>query len=109
MELTSVRCLINSISRFIHLVTCLTSKTMPGQKSYKNIATLLKLLKPVLDDIAQQKAPSDETISRQCEELDIAINEARELLEEWSPKKSKILWVTAIFNFLLCCRHILTK
>ncbi|KAF3616379.1 U-box domain-containing protein 3 [Capsicum annuum] len=92
MELTSERCLINSISRFIHLVTCLTSKTMPGQKNYKNIATLLKLLKPVLDDVAQQEAPSDETICRQCEELDVAINEARELLEEWSPKKSKILW-----------------
>ncbi|XP_009614285.1 U-box domain-containing protein 3 isoform X1 [Nicotiana tomentosiformis] len=116
MELTSVRCLINSISRFIHLVTCLTSKTMPGQKSYKNIATLLKLLKPVLDDIAQQKAPSDETISRQCEELDIAINEARELLEEWSPKKSKILWVLRsepqllkIQSIALKISHILSK
>ncbi|OIT22297.1 PREDICTED: U-box domain-containing protein 3 [Nicotiana attenuata] len=116
MELTSVRCLINSISRFIHLVTCLTSKTMPGQKSYKNIATLLKLLKPVLDDIAQQKAPSDETISRQCEELDITINEARELLEEWSPKKSKILWVfqsepqlLKIQSLALKISHILSK
>lgn len=74
---------------------------MPGQKNYKNIATLLKLLKPVLDDVAQQKAPSDETICRQCEELDVAINEARELLEEWSPKKSKILWVILILLFLM--------
>ena len=74
---------------------------MPGQKNYKNIATLLKLLKPVLDDVAQQKAPSDETICRQCEELDVAINEARESLEEWSPKKSKILWVILILLFLI--------
>lgn len=109
MELTSVRCLINSISRFIHLVTCLTSKSMPGQKNYKNIATLLKLLKPVLDDVAQQKAPSDETICRQCEELDVAINEARELLEEWSPKKSKILWVLQSEPELLKIQSIALK
>lgn len=109
MELTSVRCLINSISRFIHLVTCLASKTMPGQKNYKNIATLLKLLKPVLDDITEQKAPSDETICRQCEELDVAINEARELLEEWSPKKSKILWVLQSEPELLKIQSIALK
>ncbi|TMW82562.1 hypothetical protein EJD97_005624 [Solanum chilense] len=109
MELTSVRCLINSISRFIHLVTCLTSKSMPGQKNYKNIATLLKLLKPVLDDVAQQKAPSDETICRQCEELDVAINEARESLEEWSPKKSKILWVLQSEPELLKIQSIALK
>ncbi|XP_010326171.1 U-box domain-containing protein 3 [Solanum lycopersicum] len=109
MELTSVRCLINSISRFIHLVTCLTSKSMPGQKNYKNIATLLKLLKPVLDDVAQQKAPSDETICRQCEELDVAINEARESLEEWSLKKSKILWVLQSEPELLKIQSIALK
>ncbi|CAN4093243.1 unnamed protein product [Withania somnifera] len=116
MELTSVRWLINSISRFIHLVTCLTSNTMPGQKNYRIIATLLKLLKPVLDDVALQKGPSDEIICRQCEELDVAINEARELLEEWSPKKSKILWVLQsdpellkIQSFALKLSHILCQ
>ncbi|KAK4492469.1 hypothetical protein RD792_003278 [Penstemon davidsonii] len=91
MDLTSLRCLINSISRFIHLVTCQISKTMPAETDYINVVSLLKHLKPLLDDVADQKAPQDEALFKECEELDIAVNEAREFLEKWSPKMSKIL------------------
>nr|GLL30741.1 U-box domain-containing protein 3 [Ipomoea trifida] len=91
MDLTSVKCLINSISRFIHLVTCRISKTVPGQKDFEDTASMLKLLKPALDDVVDTRVPSDETVCRECEEMDTAINEAREFLENYSPKKSKIL------------------
>ncbi|KAL3849970.1 hypothetical protein ACJIZ3_011852 [Penstemon smallii] len=93
MDLTSLRCLINSISRFIHLVTCQISKTMPAETEYIKVVSLLKHLKPLLDDVADQKAPQDEALFKECEELDIAVNEAREFLEKWSPKMSKILSV----------------
>lgn len=90
MDTKSVRYVVNSISRFIHLVSCQTIKAMPTQKSYKNVASLLKLLKPVLDDVVDYTIPSDEVPCKECEELDIAVNEAREFMESWSLKMSKI-------------------
>ncbi|XP_059660346.1 U-box domain-containing protein 3 [Cornus florida] len=90
MDAKSVRCLINSISRFIHLVSCQTLKSMPTQKSCRNMASLLKQLKPVLDNVVDYKLPSDEVLCKECEELDIAVNEAREFIENWCPKMSKI-------------------
>ncbi|KAL3517707.1 hypothetical protein ACH5RR_020296 [Cinchona calisaya] len=93
MDLTAVRCLVNSVSRFIHLVTCSTMKTMPVQNDYVHLSRLLKHLKPLLDNVVDGKIPSDEILCKECEELDIAVNEAREFLEKWSPKMSKILCV----------------
>lgn len=96
MDTKSVRCLINSISRFIHLVSCQTLKPMPIQKDCRNMVGLLKLLKPVLDDVVNCKIPSDEILFKECEELDMAVNEAREFVENWCPKMSKIFSVSAL-------------
>ncbi|KAL5860049.1 hypothetical protein ACOSQ4_001345 [Xanthoceras sorbifolium] len=90
MDSTSVRCLVNSISRFIHLVSCQTVKLIPIQKDYKNMVVVLKLLKPVLDEVVDCKIPLDEVLNKECEELDMAVNEAREFMENWSPRMSKI-------------------
>ncbi|KAJ0051879.1 hypothetical protein Pint_01720 [Pistacia integerrima] len=87
---TSVRCLINSISRFIHLISCQSMKVTSIQNDYKNIAGVLKLLKPLLDEVVDYRIPSDEILNKECEELDMAVNEAREFMEKWSPKMSKI-------------------
>lgn len=96
---TSVKCLVNSVSRFILLVSCQTVKPVPIQKHYRTVAGVLKLLKPVLDEVVDYKIHSDETLYRECEELDMAINEAREFLENWSPKKSKIITVSNLFFY----------
>ncbi|XAR58645.1 Ubiquitin--protein ligase [Bertholletia excelsa] len=116
MDTTSVRCVINSISRYIHLVSCLTIKNMPTQKSYRNIASLLKLLKSVLDDVVDCKIPSDEVLCKECEELDMAVNEAREFVENWSLKMSQLCsvlrseqLVKKIQNSSLKICHILCK
>ncbi|KAG6434534.1 hypothetical protein SASPL_106172 [Salvia splendens] len=93
MDLTPLRCLINSISRFIHLVTCRVSSTMPAENDYQNLVSMLKHLKPVLDDVSDHKAPMDEALFKECEELDIAVNETREFLEKWSPRTSTLLCV----------------
>ncbi|TXG63835.1 hypothetical protein EZV62_010829 [Acer yangbiense] len=90
MDTASVRCLVNSISRFIHLVSCLTMKLIPIRKDYKNMVGVLKLLKPVLDEVVDCKIPSDEILNKECEEMDMTVNEAREFMENWSPKMSKI-------------------
>ncbi|KAF5482413.1 hypothetical protein F2P56_002986 [Juglans regia] len=90
MDATVVNCLINSISRFIHLVSSQSIKHLPLQKDYRHLVGVLKLLKAVLDETVDYKIPSDEILYKECEELDVAINETREFIENWSPKMSKI-------------------
>ena len=89
-----MRCLTNSISRFIHLMSCQTSKTIPFQKDFESTATMLKHLKPILDEVDDDKVRSDRNLWRECEVLDISVNAAREFMERWSPKMSRILSVS---------------
>lgn len=89
-DTTSVKCLINSISRFIHLVSCQTMKPIPFQTICNNMVGVLKRLKPVLDDVMDYKIPSDVNLCKECENLDMRVNEARDFIEKWSPKMSKI-------------------
>ena len=100
MGTASVQCLINSISRFIHLVSCHTTKSLPLPKNCKNLAVVLKHLKLVLDDVVSLKLSSDELLYRECESLDIAVNDAREFIENWCPKMSKICSVSYLKNQL---------
>lgn len=60
---------------------------------------VLKHLKPVLDDVVDYKIYLDEKLRKECEELDIAVNEAREFMEKWSPKMSKIFSVSNFFMY----------
>ncbi|GFZ13506.1 ARM repeat superfamily protein [Actinidia rufa] len=105
MDTTSVRCVVNSISRFIHLVSCQTIKTVPTHKSYGNMVSLLKLLKPVLDDVVDDKIPSDDGLYKECEELDIIVNEGREFVESWSLKMSKICSVLKSEELVMKMQH----
>ena len=94
METKSARCLINSISRLILLVSCQTMKFMPTQKDFESMTVLMKHMKPFLDEVIDEKIRPDENLLEECEKLDIDINEARECIERWSPKASKILSVS---------------
>lgn len=98
MGTASVQCLTNSISRFIHLVSCHTTKPLPLPKKCRNLVVVLKLLKLVLDDVISLKLSSDELLYSECESLDTAVNEAREFIENWSPKTSKICSVSYLEN-----------
>ena len=86
--------LINSISRLIHLVACQTTKSY-DLKGIRYIVHVLKLLKPVLDEVLETEIPSDEKLTRELEELDIAVNKSREFMEKRSSKMSKIFSVSA--------------
>ncbi|XWS46985.1 hypothetical protein CRYUN_Cryun14cG0115000 [Craigia yunnanensis] len=101
MDTTSVRCLTNSISRFIHLVSCQSIKVVPIEKDYRNMVVVLKLLKLLLDDVVDCEIPLDEILYKECEELDMLVNEAREFIENWCPKMSKIHWVLQSEPFLI--------
>lgn len=65
------------------------------------MASCLKHLKPLLDNVLDSKIPTDDTVCKECEELDTAVNEAREFLEKWSSKMSKILCVLQSEQLLL--------
>ncbi|VVB05696.1 unnamed protein product [Arabis nemorensis] len=94
MDPVPVRCLLNSISRYLHLVACQTIRcSNPIQTCIGNVVLLLKLLKPWLDEVVDCKIPSDDCLNRSCEDLDSVVNQAREFLEDWSPKLSKLFGV----------------
>ncbi|CAI9300705.1 unnamed protein product [Lactuca saligna] len=88
-----LRCLSNSVSRFIHLVTFGVPKNLPCQKEYKDVAGSLKLFKRILDNIDDTHIHSDEILHKEFEELDVAVNEAREFIENWGFHSSKICGV----------------
>ncbi|MCL7026704.1 hypothetical protein MKW94_018406 [Papaver nudicaule] len=93
MEKESLRCLINSISRFILLVACHTMESAIVERDYVNMVGLLKLLKSVLDEIVDTSVPFDANLVKELEELDVTVNEAREFLEKWCSKMSKTVSV----------------
>ncbi|KAI4331529.1 hypothetical protein MLD38_029714 [Melastoma candidum] len=97
----TVGCLVNSISRFIHLVLCQRVKPHHLQNGYKKITEVLKLLKSVLDAVVESRMPPDDTLQKEWEELDVIVNEARELLGRWSLGMSKICGVSRVDSFLI--------
>lgn len=94
MDPVPVRCLLNSISRNLHLVACQTIRYKPIQTCVGNVVHLLKLVKPFLDDVVDCKVPPDDCLNSACEDLDSVVNQAREFLEDWSPKMSKLFGVS---------------
>lgn len=94
--------LINSISRLLHLVSCQTSKTA-AINEFKCIAGMLKPLKCILDEAFGSPFPWDERLVTAIEELDTAVNEARDFLEKGPHRLGKIYSVRAFltsFSFL---------
>ncbi|KAL2236420.1 UNVERIFIED_CONTAM: U-box domain-containing protein 3 [Sesamum indicum] len=67
---------------------------MPAEEDHRSIASLLKHLKLVLDDVADHKAPPNEALIKECKKLDVAVNDLKKFIEKWFPRKSKILCVS---------------
>lgn len=88
-----LKCLSNSFSRFIHLVTFGVPKNLPCQQEYKDVASSFKLFKRILDNIDDTNIHPDEILCKEFEELDVAVNEAREFVENWGVHTSKICGV----------------
>ncbi|XP_076928070.1 U-box domain-containing protein 3-like [Bidens hawaiensis] len=88
-----LKCLTNSFSRFIHLVTFGAPMNLPSQQDYKYVANSLKLFKQALDNIDHSCMRADEVLCKELEELDVVVNEAREFIENWNFHMSKIYGV----------------
>lgn len=61
---------------------------------------VLKHLKPVLDEIVDLRISSD--VYKECEVLDVTVNEAREFMENWYPRMSKIWCVSNSLIRIFC-------
>lgn len=96
-----LKCLSNSFSRFIHLITFGVPKNLPCQQEYKDAASSFKLFKRILDNIDDTNIHPDEILCKEFEELDVAVNEAREFVENWGVHMSKICGVSVqLISFL---------
>ncbi|KAF6168010.1 hypothetical protein GIB67_020119 [Kingdonia uniflora] len=84
MDIKSIKCLINSISRFIHLVACKLVKTVLIHKDHKTMVGILKILKPVLDEVCNSEIVLNEILVKEIEELDVIVNEARDFWEKFT-------------------------
>lgn len=104
-----LRCVSNSFSRFIHLVTFGVPKNLPCQKEYKDISGSLKLFKRILDNIDDEQIHSDEILHKEFEELDLAVNEARELIENWGFHSSKICGVVKSRELIVTIKNYSIK
>lgn len=94
MDGRSIGALINSISRLLHLVSCQTSKTA-AINEFKCIVGMLKPLKCIIDEAFGSPFPWDELLVTAIEELDMAVNEARDFLDKGPHRFGKIYSVRA--------------
>ena len=84
--------LVNSLTRFIHLVACQTARNAPIVKYLSKAVTALKLLKPVLDGVMDSSlymVGFSEEITGLFEELDALVAEAREIVEKYAHRMSR--------------------
>ncbi|KAL4200730.1 hypothetical protein AMTRI_Chr02g255000 [Amborella trichopoda] len=96
MDKSTLRCLLNIMSSFTHIVSCNNIKLEPVQRDYPKIVEMLKLLRPVLDKIVDAQIELDEQLTKEFEELDMVVNETRELMEGWQPLMSRIYTILQI-------------
>ncbi|KAJ1694304.1 hypothetical protein LUZ63_011002 [Rhynchospora breviuscula] len=93
MDRRNIGGLLNSISRLLHLVACHTGKAAVTNE-FKCIAGMLKPLKCILDEAFGSPFPWDERLVIAIEELDMAVNEARDFLEKGPYRLGKIYSLT---------------
>ncbi|XP_077253322.1 RING/U-box superfamily protein with ARM repeat domain-containing protein isoform X2 [Tasmannia lanceolata] len=100
MEISLLKVLLSTISRFSLLSSCNNTKFEPVQKYYQNIDETLRLLRPVLDEIVDSEIASDDPLNKSLGEFDTVLNEATELVENWHQKSSKIYFVLQIESLI---------
>ncbi|KAL3526846.1 hypothetical protein ACH5RR_011502 [Cinchona calisaya] len=100
MEIKLLKVLVDSISSFFHLSACENINSQPFQKYYQKIEELLKLIKPVLDVIIDAEIASDEKLQKAFTGLGQAVEELKELFENWQPLMSKVYFVLQVESLI---------
>ncbi|KAJ6821112.1 U-box domain-containing protein 4-like [Iris pallida] len=96
MDVSLLKTLLNSISRFSLLSSNNTAKGELVQRYYLRIDEILELLKPLFEELIISEIASAEKLNKVLKELDAAIDEARELIGNWHQMMSKVYFVLQI-------------
>ncbi|KAJ4975137.1 hypothetical protein NE237_000243 [Protea cynaroides] len=100
MEISLIKALLNSFSRFSQLSSCEKINSELVQKYYQKLDEIIKLLRPLLDAILDSEVASNEQLKNAFEKLDGFVDEARELVENWHSMTSKVYFVLQIESLI---------
>ncbi|ESW18851.1 hypothetical protein PHAVU_006G076000 [Phaseolus vulgaris] len=96
MEISLLKMIVNGISSFLHLSISGNMSSEPVSKYYQKAEEILKLLKPIIDEIVNSELASDEVLSKILEEIGLAVNELKEHVENWHLLSSKVYFVMQV-------------
>lgn len=102
MEISLLKSLLNSITCFFQLSSFESIKSEPVQTYHQKIEEILKFLKPILDAITDAETASDEMTQRAFAGILQAVDELREICENWQPLMSKVYFVRDEYFFPSC-------
>ncbi|XP_027931532.1 U-box domain-containing protein 4 isoform X1 [Vigna unguiculata] len=96
MEISLLKMIVNGISSFLHLSISGNKSSEPVSKYYQKAEEILKLLKPIIDEIVNSELASDEMLNKILEEIGLAVNELKEHVENWHLLSSKVYFVMQV-------------
>lgn len=94
MEISLLKVLLDNISSFFHLSSCVNINSEPVLKYYQRAEEILKLFKTILDAFIDSEAASSEVLKKSFEELGCFIDDLREQFVNWHPLSSKVYFVS---------------
>eukprot|EP01018_Ginkgo_biloba_P030339 Gb_38670 [translate_table: standard] len=95
-----LRAVLGNISQSFHVLVSLNAKTEFNQANCQSLVDHLKLLKPMFEDVGDLKTAVTGPVIRGFEELDLALNKAKDLIERCGPNNSKIYRVLRSQQFI---------
>ncbi|KAI7736031.1 hypothetical protein M8C21_033552 [Ambrosia artemisiifolia] len=96
MEISLLTVLLKNISSIFNL-QCHENRTSELVQMYhQKIKDILKLIKPVLESIADAEVASDESLQKEFPSLSQYVEDLRELLEDCHPLMSKVYFVMQV-------------
>ncbi|KAI4305430.1 hypothetical protein L6164_028797 [Bauhinia variegata] len=96
MEISLLKLLVNGISSYLHLPYSGNVNSELVSKYYQKAEEILKLIKPIIGAIGNSDLASDAALTAIIEELGQAVDESRELFENWHPFSSKVYFVMQV-------------
>ncbi|XP_047961004.1 U-box domain-containing protein 4 [Salvia hispanica] len=105
MEISLLKSLLNSITSFLQLSTSESIQTEPVQTYHPKIEEILKLLKPILDAIADAEFVSDEMVQGAFAGILQSVDELKDICENWQPLMSKVYFVLQVESLMSKIRN----
>ncbi|KAG6426698.1 hypothetical protein SASPL_110925 [Salvia splendens] len=105
MEISLLKSLLNSITSFLQLSTSESIQSEPVQTYHPKIEEILKLLKPILDVIADAEFVSDEMVQGAFAGILQSVDELKDICENWQPLMSKVYFVLQVESLMSKIRN----